>query len=69
MKSGEVQTMQTEALFSLHHINAYETKDGSEIVLDLSHTDPFGLRYDILNNNQKMVAITLIISSFLSTDL
>ena len=53
MKSGEVQTMQTEALFSLHHINAYETKDGSEIVLDLSHTDPFGLRYKITKTINK----------------
>ena len=36
MKTGSVQEMQTEGLFSLHHVNAYETDDGSEILLDLS---------------------------------
>ena len=36
MKTGSVQEMQTEGLFALHHVNAYETDDGSEILLDLS---------------------------------
>ena len=45
MKTGEVKEMHSQTLFSQHHVNAYETKDGKEILLDLSPSDPFGLRY------------------------
>ena len=45
MKTGEVKEMHSQTLFSQHHVNAYETEDGKEILLDLSPSDPFGLRY------------------------
>ena len=45
MKTGEVKEMHSKTLFSQHHVNAYETEDGKEILLDLSPSDPFGLRY------------------------
>ena len=36
--------MQAEIVFSQHHINAYETPDGDEIIMDVSPSDDFGLR-------------------------
>jgi len=49
LKTGEVKEMTGDVLFSLHQINAYETNDGEEIVLDLSPTDELGLKeYPIL---------------------
>ena len=44
LKTGEVTEMSGDILFSMHHINAYETNDGKEIVLDLSPTDELGLK-------------------------
>ena len=49
LKSKDVTEMSAKTLFSLHHINAYELKDGKEIVLDLSPTDEMSLKeYPIL---------------------
>ena len=42
--SGEVTELQAEVVFSQHHINAYETPDGNEIIMDISPSDDFGLR-------------------------
>ena len=42
--SGEVIELQAEIVFSQHHINAFETPDGSEIIMDISPSDDFGLR-------------------------
>ena len=48
MKTGNVQKMEAETVFSQHHINAFEShgKDGVEIVLDISPSGVYGLRYD-----------------------
>ena len=35
LKNGTVIEMQGDILFSLHHINAYESRDGKEIFIDL----------------------------------
>ena len=47
MKSGDVEKIEAQTVFSQHHINAFETsgKNGPEIVLDLSPSFTFGLRY------------------------
>ena len=47
MKSGNVQKMEAETVFAQHHINAFETlgKEGPEIVLDISPSFTYGLRY------------------------
>jgi len=51
LKTGEVKEMSADILFSMHHINAYETNDGKEIVLDLSPSDELGLEtYPLLKN-------------------
>ena len=42
LKTGEVNEMQGDILFSLHHINAYE--NGDEIIVDLATTQEFALR-------------------------
>ena len=36
--------IQTDAYFFQHHINAYEINNGREVIVDLSPSDPFGLR-------------------------
>ena len=50
MKSGDVEKIEAQTVFSQHHINAFETsgKNGPEIVLDLSPSFTFGLRYQPL---------------------
>ena len=47
MKSGDVEKIEAQTVFSQHHINAFEAmgKNGPEIVLDLSPSFTFGLRY------------------------
>lgn len=51
LKSGEVMEMEGDILFSMHHINAYETKDGKQIVMDLSPTDELAIKtYPLLEN-------------------
>ena len=51
LKTGEVKEMSGDILFSMHHINAYETKDGKEIVLDLSPTNELTIKtYPLLEN-------------------
>ena len=42
LKTGEVQEMQGDIVFSLHHVNAYEK--GDEIIIDLSPSAKFALR-------------------------
>ena len=44
LKTGEVKEMKGQTWYSQHHINAYETEDGNEIVVDLSPSEPTGLR-------------------------
>ena len=49
LKTGEVQEMQADIVFSLHHVNAYEK--GDEIIIDLSPSAEFALRdYTSLEN-------------------
>ena len=43
LKTKEVTEIQAEALFSMHHINAYETSDGAEIIVDLQPTNDLAL--------------------------
>ena len=43
LKTKEVTEIQAEALFSMHHINAYETSDGTEIIVDLQPTNDLAL--------------------------
>merc|ERR1712038_2243631 len=51
LKTGEVKEMSADILFSMHHINAYETNDGKEIIIDLSPSDELGLEtYPLLKN-------------------
>jgi len=51
LKTGEVKETTDNVLFSMHHINAYESEDGKEIMLDLSPTDEMGIRdYPKLSN-------------------
>ena len=47
MKTGNVQKMEAETVFAQHHINAFESlgKEGPEIVLDISPSFTYGLRY------------------------
>ena len=50
LKTGDVKEISAEVLFSVHHINAYETNDGKEIILDLSPTDDNGMKeYPLLD--------------------
>ena len=44
LKNGKVIEMQGDIQFSLHHINAYESRDGKEIIIDLASADEFSLR-------------------------
>merc|ERR1712051_380127 len=45
LKTGKVQEMQVDdAHFFQHHINAFEVNEGKEIIVDLSPSDPWGLR-------------------------
>jgi len=49
LKTGEVQEIQGDVVFSLHHVNAYE--NGDEIVIDLAPSKEFALRdYTSLEN-------------------
>jgi carotenoid cleavage dioxygenase-like enzyme len=51
LKSGDVKEMSSDIVFSMHHINAYETNDGEDIVLDLAPTDEMALKdYPLLKN-------------------
>ena len=51
LKTGEVIELSAETVFSLHHINAYETDDGSEIVVDMATNEPTFLNeYSLLKN-------------------
>ena len=51
LKTGEVKETTDDVLFSMHHINAYESEDGKEILLDLSPTNEVGIRdYPKLSN-------------------
>ena len=51
LKTGEVKETTDDVLFSMHHINAYESEDGTEILLDLSPTNEVGIRdYPKLSN-------------------
>jgi len=51
LKTGEVKEMSGDILFSMHHINAYETKDGKQILLDLSPTNELSIKtYPLLEN-------------------
>ena len=36
-------SLQVDAYFFQHHINAYEINDGREVIVDLSPSDPWGL--------------------------
>ena len=50
LKTEEVMKFATEPIFSIHHINAYETVE-SEIVVDLVTNDPMFLKeYSLMNN-------------------
>ena len=42
LKTGEVEEMQGDIVFTLHHVNAYEK--GDEIILDVSPATAYGLR-------------------------
>ena len=42
LATGEVQEIQGDVVFSLHHVNAYE--NGDEIVIDLAPSKEFALR-------------------------
>ncbi|XP_060066195.1 beta,beta-carotene 15,15'-dioxygenase-like [Ylistrum balloti] len=45
IKTGRVHTLQTETVFVIHHINAFETPDG-KIVMDLpTQVNPFAFDY------------------------
>ncbi|XP_033755173.1 beta,beta-carotene 15,15'-dioxygenase-like [Pecten maximus] len=45
IKTGRVHTLQTETVFTVHHINAFELSDG-RIVMDLpTQKSPIGFRY------------------------
>lgn len=51
MKSGSVKQFSAKTLYAYHHINAYEVNNGSEIILDMSPSDPNGLKdYPALKN-------------------
>jgi len=51
LKTGQVQSIPAKTLYSYHHINAYEINNGTEIVLDMSPSDPFNLvNYTSLDN-------------------
>ena len=66
MKTGHVEKMEAETVFSQHHINAFETsgKDGTEIVLDISPSSAFGLRYLFQYQKGKICMNILGISKF-----
>ena len=44
LKTNDVKELSAKTLFSMHHINAYETNDGHEIVLDMSPVDPMFMK-------------------------
>ena len=51
LKTKEVRELSANVLFAMHHINAYEINEGTEIVLDLSPTDELALKtYPVLDN-------------------
>ena len=51
LKTKESYEIAAETLFSIHHINAYEINDGSEIVLDMCTNDPSFLKeYTLMTN-------------------
>ena len=43
LKTGEVHEISAMTFFAFHHINAYEINNGTEILLDMSPSDPRGL--------------------------
>ena len=51
LKTNEIEKMSAHTLFSLHHINAYEINEGTELVLDMTPVDPLWLKeFPLLKN-------------------
>ena len=51
LKTGEVIESSAETVFSIHHINAFEIDDGSEIIVDMATNEPTFLKeYSLLKN-------------------